>query len=327
MKPIMLQGHERPLTQIKYNRDGDLLLSVAKDSKPNVWHSHNGERLGTLNGHGSNTVCWCVDISWDSIRVVTGAADSARVWDTETGKMLHIVETPTAVRTINFDVSGNIAVLSTDATMGKTCSLCWLDLRDSNQMKNGTPYQRTEVPDTKITAAVINGYNDWIFTGHDNGEMRRYDFNTGERIEGEEGRHDNTVMDLQLSKDTTMLVSSSKDSTAKLWDASTMTQLKSYKTNTNVNSAAISPIFDQVILGGGQEAMSVTTTSTRVGKFEVRFFHLVFEAEIGRVKGHFGPINTVAFHPDGHSFASGGEDGYIRLHNFDDDYYKFEYTY
>jgi hypothetical protein len=25
----------------------------------------------------------------------------------------------------------------------------------------------------------------------------------------------------------------------------------------------------------------------------------VFEEEIGTVKGHFGPINTVAFHPDG----------------------------
>ena len=55
----------------------------------------------------------------------------------------------------------------------------------------------------------------------------------------------------------------------------------------------------QVVLGGGQEAMDVTTTSARVGKFDARFFHLIFEEEIGRVKGHFGPINSVLFHPDG----------------------------
>ena len=55
----------------------------------------------------------------------------------------------------------------------------------------------------------------------------------------------------------------------------------------------------QVVLGGGQEAMDVTTTSTRIGKFDARFFHTVFEEEIGRVKGHFGPINSTAFHPDG----------------------------
>lgn len=31
-KPILLQGHERSITQIKYNREGDLIFSVAKDT-------------------------------------------------------------------------------------------------------------------------------------------------------------------------------------------------------------------------------------------------------------------------------------------------------
>ena len=30
MKPIMMHGHERSITQIKYNREGDLLFSSAK---------------------------------------------------------------------------------------------------------------------------------------------------------------------------------------------------------------------------------------------------------------------------------------------------------
>lgn len=58
----------------------------------------------------------------------------------------------------------------------------------------------------------------------------------------------------------------------------------------------------QVVLGGGQEAMDVTTTSTRIGKFDARFIHVVFEEEVGRVKGHFGPINSCAFHPDGRRY-------------------------
>uniref|UniRef100_A0A3P8SV70 Serine-threonine kinase receptor-associated protein n=1 Tax=Amphiprion percula TaxID=161767 RepID=A0A3P8SV70_AMPPE len=57
-----------------------------------------------------------------------------------------------------------------------------------------------------------------------------------------------------------------------------------------------------------------TSTTTRTEEFEARFFHAAYEEEFGRVKGHFGPINCVAFHPDGKSYSSGGEDGYVRIH-------------
>ena len=51
--------------------------------------------------------------------------------------------------------------------------------------------------------------------------------------------------------------------------------------------------------------MEVTTTGSKAGKFDARFYHLVFEEEIGRVKDHFGPINSLAFHPDGKRWVLG----------------------
>ena len=57
------------------------------------------------------------------------------------------------------------------------------------------------------------------------------------------------------------------------------------------------------MLGGGQEARDVTTTSSKDGKFDARFFHMVFEDEFARVKGHFGPINSIQFHPNGQGFV------------------------
>ena len=60
------------------------------------------------------------------------------------------------------------------------------------------------------------------------------------------------------------------------------------------------------------------------------------------MKGHFGPINTyvgvaifsvlrdadilhtnrLAYHPSGKCYASGGEDGFVRVHHFDESYFK-----
>lgn len=72
-KPIVLHGHDRALTQIKYNREGDLIFSSSKDQKPNVWFSVNGERLGTFNGH--HGAVWCIDVDWTSTKVMTGSGD------------------------------------------------------------------------------------------------------------------------------------------------------------------------------------------------------------------------------------------------------------
>jgi len=49
--------------------------------------------------------------------------------------------------------------------------------------------------------------------------------------------------------------------------------MKTYEADRPVNAAIISPIMDHVVVGGGQDAMSVTTTSSKAGKFDSKIFY------------------------------------------------------
>jgi len=118
-----------------------------------------------------------------------------------------------------------------------------------------------------------------------------------------------------------IFVTASKDGTSKLYDSKTWEHLKTYTTGRPINSASISPTKPEVIVGGGQSAESVTTTRVDSSQFRVRFFHLIYEEELGSVQGHFGPVNVLSYAPDGKGFASGGEDGFVRLHHFDPSYF------
>lgn len=85
MRPYLLSGHSRPLTQVKFNREGDLLVTCAKDLSPGVWFTDDGARLGTLDGH--NGAVWTCDFTIDSERLLTASADqTVRLWHLPTGE-------------------------------------------------------------------------------------------------------------------------------------------------------------------------------------------------------------------------------------------------
>lgn len=174
----------------------------------------------------------------------------------------------------------------------------------------------------KVTAAIWGYLNKTIITGHEDGTICTWDTKTMGLLE-ESKVFDLQVTDIQMHTDYGYAVASSKDQTAKIIDATTLEVIKVFKADRPLNSSSISPIRPHVILGGGQEAVDVTTTRNQ-GKFRVRFFHVIYEEELGSIEGHFGPVNALHFNPDGRSFASGGEDGYVRINHFDDDYFDFK---
>ena len=165
----------------------------------------------------------------------------------------------------------------------------------------GGPYSdapRVEIDIPKIGNKRVNptnikwtAFNEALLVAFDNGIIKLFDPSNGDLID-EIVAHEKKINRLRFNRDKTLFITSSADFTSRLFDAVDLKQLKEYKTDRPVNDAVISEHKDHILLGGGQEAMSVTTTSGKVGKFETRFFELVYEEEFGCVKGHFGPINA-----------------------------------
>ncbi|KAK2743998.1 translation initiation factor eIF3 subunit [Myotisia sp. PD_48] len=331
MRPILLQGHERSINQINFSRDGDLLFSVAKDKVICAWYFANGERLGTYAGHQG--AIWTVDASPNSLLIASGAADNTvKLWNIKTGECVKTWEFPTAVKRVAFSPDGSQLLAVTEKRMGYLGTIVVLDVQYGDGQGNDLDIQ-SEEPSLKITCeeskATVAGWSymsKYIIAGHEDGSVSQYDAKTGEQLENVQVHEfDCLISDLQFSADRTYFITASKDKSAKILSSRTLAILKTYMADTPLNTASITAKKDFVVLGGGQAAMDVTTTSARQGKFEARFYHKIFEDEIGRVRGHFGPLNTIAVHPAGTGYASGAEDGYVRIHHFDKAYLDFKY--
>lgn len=241
-----MQGHSRSLTQIKYNKEGDLLFSVSKDQVVNVWYSHNGERLGTYNGHQGSI--WTVDVDSRTKLLVTGAADNtARLWEVRTGKELHAWSFNTAVKRVQFSQDDRLVLLVTEQRMGfpGTVTVYKVDPLASTQASE--PESVIEPEGSKATVAGWGLSSKTVVTGHEDGSVCLYDWNSGERLHRVRVQTE-LITDMQFSSDRSYFITSSKDKSAVLYETSTLKPLKIYKCDTPLNSAAITPLQEFVSL-------------------------------------------------------------------------------
>jgi len=324
IRPIMVKGHERPLTMVKYNREGDLLFTSAKDHTPCVFYADNGERIGTYKGH-CGTV-WCVDVNFTSDKLLTGSADNmCKLWEVETGECLHTWKHTGPIRDVGFALGDKEFLSVLDNIMGNTPTIFVWDLELNNLANHPDCPKQTILGHTsKIIRALWGPLNKAIYSCSDDATIRMWDPKTGKQTNICEQVHGKRITDMQFSYDKQMIVTSCADHWVRLFEAQTLTLLKQYNTERNINSASVSPLqhCPYLIAGGGQDAMAVTTTSSKQGKFEISFYDHCFDDELGALGGHFGPVNTVAFAPDGRSFTSGGEDGYVRINHLDPEYFE-----
>jgi translation initiation factor 3 subunit I len=143
-------------------------------------------------------------------------------------------------------------------------------------------------------------------------------------------------MDMDISRKEEVILTASKDGKSCVIDPDTFEVLHTMfpqNPTRNLNSCKISPLFSigdnfeeryHCALAGGQESRDVTTTHAKKGGFDILFYNAMFGEELGAIQGHFGPINTLAFGPNGKIIASGAEDATIRVHKLEEEYFNLD---
>ncbi|XP_012880502.1 PREDICTED: serine-threonine kinase receptor-associated protein [Dipodomys ordii] len=252
--------------------------------KPMLRQGDTGDWIGTFLGHKG--AVWGATLNQDATKAATAAADfTAKVWDAVSGDELMTLAHKHIVKTVDFT-------------------------QDSN----------------------------YLLTGGQDKLLRIYDLNKPEAEPKEIGGHTSGIKKaLWCSGDKQIL--SADDKTVRLWDHASMAEVKSLSFSMSVSSMAYIPEGEILVLTYGRtiafhSALSldpiksfeapatINSASLHPEKeflvaggedFKLYKYDYSSGEELESYKGHFGPIHCVRFSPDGELYASGSEDGTLRL--------------
>src|ERR1039458_6622125 len=104
--------------------------------------------------------------------------------------------------------------------------------------------------------------------------------------------HANDVTSVAFSPDGRLVLTGSKDMTARLWEAASGNEIRRFEGHTDrVTAVAFSPDGHEVLTGSGDKSARLWDAAT--GK------------ELQRFLGHSGEVRSVAFSPDGRMVLTG----------------------
>lgn len=266
-----------------------------------------GDWVGTFEGHKG--AVWGVALNSSASLAATGAADfSGKVWNALSGEEIHSFQHKHIVKSVAFNRNSEHLVTGSNEKLIRV-----FNLQSPNSGKKMFFFFINfkifiHFPFCKIDPEIYVGHagaikralfcrNDkYVVSVGDDKSLRLWDRSMGQEVQ----RVDFTANanSLELSADGNILTVA-HGSSVSFWETDTLKKFKEITVPTIVGTASLHP-DKHIFVCGGED-------------FKMYKYDYITGNEIESFKGHFGPIHAVKFSPDGELYASGSEDGTLRL--------------
>ncbi|KAM0792243.1 hypothetical protein ACM66B_004937 [Microbotryomycetes sp. NB124-2] len=334
--PLVCSGHTRPVPSLHFSpllqqpgpsRQPDyLLISSCKDGKPQL-RDYFGDWQGTFIGHKG--AVWSARLSNDGQKAATGSADfSAKIWDTNNGQCLASLPHKHIVRTVDLNNSADKVLTGGAEKRLRIWNLDRVPTAAATTVSEAQDGSSTESAQTTMaTVAQSCSFEDAV----DEFKISNDDATA----------HSKTIKSACWDEKRNTVVSMAEDKTIRFWDTRTMQLSHELPFEHAITSMERSHDGEFVAVTHGKmvefisldtrkafmshtleyepstASLHPTTRSTFVTGSVKDGWVRVHDAESGQPKevgkGHHGPVHCISYSPDGEMYASGSEDGVIRL--------------
>ncbi len=243
-----LNGHRKPIRSLSLSENGQILASSSADNTIKIWNRTTGKLLQTLEGHTEPV--WSVALSRDGQTAISGSADkTVRIWNLQTGESRVLSEHTATVYAVALNPNGKtIASSSEDKTIRLWDIATGELIRTLGEPEGHQNVVRAVAFSSNGKLLVSAGWDGFVklwdsttgqllktFAGHSNrvvsatfineraiasasldNTIRLWDAQTGQPLQTIPA-HSNWVLSVTAQLATQTLISSSKDTTIKIW--------------------------------------------------------------------------------------------------------------
>ncbi len=320
----VLRGHEKPINDLAFTRDGGFLVTSSDDHTLLLWELEHGTSR-VLSGHTDEA--WGVRLLPDGRLLSSGKDGTLRLWNLETGEgqLLTKLSGPVSTLVISHDGGRLFSASRADDQL-----LVWdlstntsrtLRAEGGKGFENGSlspdgryiflrgsqgaqsmlwDLERDTVQpvgvDERIWANAFSPSGE-LFTGSSMGALSGWDPRSGKRRLLDQDKGSQPITALGVTPEGGRVVIGYMDGTVRLWDLATGTPRVLGNHEGQLTVLQVSPDGQYVASGSADNTARLWELST--GKVRI-------------LRGG-GQIRAIAFSPDGQRLAVGSGDGEVRL--------------